>query len=78
MPNSGPYNDHDATTGFAVNDAGAIAWFAEPLNKFISKSLKQGDFPLWNPYNSLAGNPLLADGATGPPLNPYNFSSFFP
>jgi hypothetical protein len=75
MPNAGPYNDHDKTTGFVVNDAGANAWFGEPLNKFISESIKQGDFPLWNPYAGPAGIPLLADGATGP-LEPIQFIFF--
>jgi len=76
MPNAGPYNDPDKTTGFVVNDAGANAWFGEPLNKFVSESVKQGDFPLWNPYAGLAGNPLLADGQTGP-LEPIQFIFYF-
>jgi hypothetical protein len=61
--------------GFVVNDLGAIAWRIEPFNRFLSKSIKRGDFPFWNSYAGLAGNPLLADGHTGP-WNRYNFSSF--
>jgi hypothetical protein len=75
MPHAGPYNYKGVAPGFVVNDAGAIAWQIEPFNKFISTSLKKGDFPLWNPYAGLAGSPLLADGHTGP-LEPIQFLFF--
>jgi hypothetical protein len=76
MPNAGPYNYKGVSPRFAANDAGAIAWQIEPFNRFISTSLKKGDFPLWNPYAGLAGSPLLADGHTGP-LEPIQFFFFF-
>src|SRR5258706_6002862 len=76
MPNAGPYNYKGVSTGFVVNDSGAIAWAKEPLNRYISKSVKNGDFPLWNPYAGLAGSPLFADGHTGS-LEPVQFLFFF-
>lgn len=76
MPEAGPYNYRGIAPGFAANDPGAIAWQIEPFNKFISTSIKRGDFPLWNPYAGLAGSPLLADGHTGP-LEPLQFLFFF-
>ena len=76
MPNAGPYNYDGTQPGFVANDPGAIAWQQEPFNRFISKSIKRGDFPLWNPYAGLAGTPLLADGQTGP-LEPIQFLFFF-
>ena len=76
MPGAGPYHYEGAQPGFVVNDAGAIAWYGEPLNRFISRSVQKGNFPLWNPYAGLAGSPLLADGQTGP-LEPIQFLFFF-
>ena len=76
MPVGGPFKYKGVTPGFVANDPGAIAWQIEPFNRFLSKSIKRGDFPLWNPYAGLAGNPLLADGHTGP-LEPLQFLFFF-
>jgi hypothetical protein len=76
MPKGGPYNYDGIKPGFVANDPGAIAWVKEPLSRFISKSTKNGDFPLWNPYSGLAGTPLLADGHTGP-IEPVQFLSYF-
>ena len=76
MPHAGPYNYKGISPGFVVNDPGAIAWQIEPFNRFISRSIKRGDLPLWNPYAGLAGSPLLADGHTGP-LEPLQFLFFF-
>lgn len=76
MPGTGPYNYQGSQPGFVVNDPGAIASQIEPFNRFISRSIKSGDFPLWNPYAGLAGSPLLADGHTGP-LEPLQFLFFF-
>jgi Bacterial membrane protein YfhO len=76
MPGAGPYKYEGVQPGFVVNDAGAIAWYREPFNRFISTSVKKGDFPLWNPYAGLAGSPLLADGQTGP-LEPLQLLFFF-
>jgi hypothetical protein len=76
MPEAGPYGYHGVKPGFVANDAGAIAWQIEPFNRFVSTSLKRGDFPLWNPYTGLAGSPLLADGHTGP-LEPLQFFFYF-
>jgi hypothetical protein len=76
MPHAGPYNYRGVSPRFAAHDAGAIAWQIEPFNRFISTSLRKGDFPLWNPYAGLAGSPLLADGHTGP-LEPIQFIFFF-
>lgn len=76
MPGGGGYRYDGSQPRFAANDPGAIAWMAEPLNRFISTSLKNGDFPLWNPYAGLAGAPLLADGQTAP-LEPIQFLFFF-
>src|SRR5690349_7773808 len=76
MPQAGPYNYKGISPGFTANDTGAIAWQIEPFNRFISTSMKRGDFPLWNPYAGLAGSPLLADGHTGP-LEPIQFLFFF-
>ncbi len=75
MPNAGPYNYHGRTPGFVAYDGGAIAWYKEPFNRFVSESVKKGDFPLWNPYAGLAGSPLLADGQTGT-LEPIQFLFF--
>jgi hypothetical protein len=75
LPN-GPYN----YTGIIPNqfplDPGAIAWNYEPFNKFISESVKKGDFPVWNPYSGLAGAPIFADGVNGP-LEPIQFLFYF-
>lgn len=76
MPSGGGYRYDGIQPRFAANDPGAIAWMAEPLNRFIAVSLKNGDFPLWNPYAGLAGTPLLADGQTAP-LEPIQFIFFF-
>ena len=76
MPDAGPYNYNGIDPGFVANDPGAIAWQIEPFNRFISRSVKQGDFPLWNSYAGLAGGPLLADGQTGP-LEPLQFLFYF-
>ena len=76
MPKAGPYNYQGEGLGFVANDPGAIAWQIEPYNRFISKSIKKADFPLWNPYAGPAGSPLLADGHTGP-LEPIQFLFFF-
>jgi hypothetical protein len=76
MPHAGPYNYKGISPGFVANDPGAIAWQTEPFNRFISTSIKKGDFPLWNPYAGLAGSPLLADGHTGL-LEPLQFLFFF-
>src|SRR5690349_14723814 len=76
MPIGGPFKYKGETPGFVANDPGAIAWQIEPFNRFLSKSIKRGDLPLWNPYAGLAGNPLLADGHTGP-LEPLQFLFFF-
>lgn len=65
-PSVGPYNYHGVNPGFVAIDAGAIAWDGEPYNRFISQSIKRGDFPLWDPYTGPAGAPLFADGYTAP------------
>jgi hypothetical protein len=65
-PSSGPYKYQGVSPGFVAIDAGAIAWDGEPFNRFVSESVKRGDFPLWNPYAGLAGAPLYADGYTAP------------
>ena len=75
MPGAGPYAYEGVKPGFVANDPGAIAWYGEPLNRFISQSIKTGDFPLWNPYAGLAGTPLLADGQTAP-FEPLQFLFF--
>src|ERR1044072_7054000 len=59
MPGGGPYNYEGTRPGFVANDPGAIALYGEPLNKFISTSVKNGTIPLWNPYAGLVGAPLL-------------------
>jgi hypothetical protein len=76
MPNAGPYQYEGNKPGFVATDPGAIAWDMEPFNRFISKSVKNGDFPLWNPYAGLAGTPLFADGYTGA-LEPIQFLFYF-
>lgn len=75
MPLGGAYKYSGDKPGFVSNDPGAIAWAKEPIDRFISKSIKNGVFPLWNPYIGLAGSPLLADGYTGP-LEPIQFLFF--
>ncbi len=75
-PPGGPYKYKGTAPGFVAIDPGAIAWQTEPFTRFISKALKRGDFPLWNPYAGLAGSPLLADGYTGP-LEPLQLIFFF-
>src|SRR5215216_7289169 len=65
MPGGGPYKYEGTRPGFVANDPGAIALYGEPLNKFLSTSIKKGTIPLWNPYAGLAGSPLLADGQAG-------------
>jgi hypothetical protein len=69
---NGPFNYHEAAPVQAAIDPGAIAWINEPYNRFISRSIQKGDFPLWNPYSGLAGAPILADGQVGP-LEPIQF-----
>ena len=76
MPVQGPFKYKGVTPGFVANDPSAISLQIEPFNRFLSKSVKRGDLPLWNPYAGLAGNPLLADGHTGP-LEPIQFLFFF-
>ena len=75
-PSDGPYNYKGVKPGFVARDTGAIAWLLEPFNRFISESIKKGDFPLWNPYSGLAGSPLFADGQTAP-FEPIQFLFFF-
>ena len=75
LPN-GPAKYKGVTPGFVANDPLAISLQIEPFNRFVSKSIKRGDLPLWNPYGGVAGNPLLADGHTGP-LEPLQFLFFF-
>jgi hypothetical protein len=72
----GPYHYTGAIPYQFPLDPGAIAWFYEPLNKFISESVKKGDFPVWNPYSGLAGAPIFADGINGP-LEPLQFLFYF-
>ncbi len=74
MPN-GPYNYQGVAPGWVATDRGAAAWLNEPYNKFISQSIKKGDFPLWDPYSGLAGAPLFADGQTAS-LEPIQFIFF--
>src|SRR5689334_23169174 len=76
MPTKGPFKYEGVTPGFVANDPSAISLQIEPFNRFLSKSVKRGDFPLWNPYIGLAGSPFLADGHTGP-LEPLQFLFFF-
>lgn len=76
MPSKGPYKYAGATPGFVVNDPSALSLQIEPFNRFLSTSIKKGEFPLWNPYAGLAGNPLMADGQTGP-FEPIQFLFFF-
>jgi hypothetical protein len=76
MPMNGPFKYEGGTPGFVANDPSAISLQIEPFNRFLSKSMKRGDFPLWNPYAGIAGNPLLADGHTGA-LEPLQFLFFF-
>ena len=75
-PPGGPYNYTGIQPGFVASDPGAIAWQTEPFTRLISKLIKRGDFPLWNPYTGLAGSPLFADGYTAP-LEPIQFLFFF-
>ncbi len=75
-PPGGPFRYPYESPGPAVFDPGAIAWQIEPFNRFVSTSIKKGDFPLWNPYAGPAGSPLLADAQTGP-LEPIQFLLFF-
>ncbi len=65
MPD-GPYNYAGAAPSQFPIDPGAIAWINEPTNRFVSRSLQRGDFPLWNPYAGLVGYPVFADGVAGP------------
>ena len=50
-------------------DAGAFAWFFEPMTETANRSLGDGTMPLWNPYAGL-GMPLIANAqsAVGSPL----------
>lgn len=50
-------------------DQGATDWIEAPINAAAHNAIKQGDWPLWNPYNSM-GMPVLANinGATVAPL----------
>lgn|GEM_PF-2394379 len=76
LPSSGFYKYGASWQGLVAIDPGSTAWVNEPYNKFASISIKNGDFPLWNPYAGLAGSPFLADGQTGP-LEPLQFLFFF-
>lgn len=50
-------------------DQGATDWIEAPINVAVHSAITQGDWPLWNPYNSM-GMPILANtnGATVAPL----------
>jgi hypothetical protein len=63
---SGPYKYKGEQPGFVANDPAAIALINEPMTRFLSNTIKKGNFPLWNPYAGLAGGPFLGDGETGP------------
>jgi hypothetical protein len=69
---SGPYEYQGSALHQVPIDPGAIAWVNEPYNRFISRSIQTGDFPLWNPYLGLAGAPIYSDGVMGP-LEPIQF-----
>lgn len=63
---SGPYKYEGRQPGFVANDPSALALISETSSRFLSNSIRKGDFPLWNPYGGLAGVPFLADGQAGP------------
>ena len=50
-------------------DHGATDWIEAPINAAVNHAIMEGDWPLWNPYNSM-GMPVLANtnGATVAPL----------
>ncbi|MEE9543736.1 MAG: hypothetical protein V3V95_08135, partial [Thermodesulfobacteriota bacterium] len=62
-----------STSGFASNerapansfnvDIATPAYFESPINKLVGDQVKDGTFPLWNPYQA-AGTPLLAQYST--------------
>jgi hypothetical protein len=76
MPSGRPYEYNGVQPGFEALDPAAIAFAGEPFNRFVSQSVRRGDFPLWNPYEGPAGGPLFADGQTAP-LEPIQFFFFF-
>ncbi len=53
---------------------GDLASFLYPVYSFIARSLRAGDFPLWNPY-LYGGAPFLADNQSGL-LYPINLLAF--
>ena len=56
----GPYAKNAPLVMFSpYNDAGAPAWQTIPLHELALKMYREGNWPLWNPYNGL-GAPLAA------------------
>lgn len=53
----------------AYLDHGATDWIESPINESVNHAIWEGEWPLWNPYNSM-GMPVLANtnGATVAPL----------
>src|SRR5688572_16904497 len=47
MPGKGPYKYDGTQPGFVANDPSALSLFGEPINRFVAKSIKRGNLPLW-------------------------------
>lgn len=67
------FNDEPSVKSALFNpiylDHGATDWIEMPFNAAAIHAIKEGDWPLWNPYSSM-GMPVLANtnGATVAPL----------
>jgi len=67
------FNENTSTMSAILNpkylDHGASDWIETPINAAVNHAILEGDWPLWNPYNSM-GMPVLANtnGATLAPL----------
>ncbi len=71
MNNFDPWNEYDLSTGPVKNSAAPdVITQIYPWKRLVIDTLKEGAFPLWNPY-SFSGTPLLANyqSAALSPLN---------
>ena len=57
---TGPYLYKGQKPLLPIADGAASAWHWEPAMQLNNKAYKNGELPLWNPYNG-AGQPLAAD-----------------
>lgn len=57
---TGPFLYKESRPELPVTDGASSAWHFEPAMQLNSQAYRNGQLPLWNPYNG-AGQPLAAD-----------------